>query len=203
MQATTATPRLADSEASALVRRFQAGDATAFEGLYTAYFGSVYAYLKMALRDSHEAEDATQQVFAAVFDYLPRYQDRGKPFRAWLFTIARHQGLASRRQGQARPCVTDPVVLERTRERAAQVGDASGLTDEGLLRLVESLPDAQRQVLFLRFAFDFQHPEIAAIVGRSPEAVRQLLTRALKTLRARFGATRARGAVDSLTLKAA
>jgi RNA polymerase sigma-70 factor (ECF subfamily) len=207
MQATTAPHSLPDREAMTLVKRFQAGDAAAFEGLYLGYFGSVYAYLRLALRDPHEAEDAAQQVFASVLDNLGHYEDRGKPFRAWLFTIARHQGLASRRAGQARADVTDPEVLDRTLE-CVQTIDAAAVgefTDDALLRLVDNLPSVQRQVLMLRFAFEFQHDEIAEIVGRSPEAVRQLLSRAMKTLRTRFSPIRgsSRDQSVALTLQAA
>src|SRR5437868_5992675 len=57
-----------DVETARLVVEYQLGDRSALEELYLRYFDRVYAYARVALRNSHDAEDVTQQVFAQVID---------------------------------------------------------------------------------------------------------------------------------------
>jgi RNA polymerase sigma-70 factor (ECF subfamily) len=63
-----------DLDTSRLVTRIQAGDREGFAELYLRYFDRVYGYVTMVLRDRHEAEDVTQQVFVHVVE--PRTLER-------------------------------------------------------------------------------------------------------------------------------
>ena len=178
-----------DLDTARLVTRIQAGDEAGFGELYTRYFDRVYAYMRIALDDSHEAEDVAQQVFLQVLEALPRYELRSSPFRAWLFRIVRNTAikhLAKHRRIEPE----DPSELDRRRLRrddgAEDMSALSWVGDEELLLLIERLPTAQRQVMMLRYMMDLTCPEIAAILGRSPDAVRQLQHRALTFLRERL-----------------
>jgi RNA polymerase sigma-70 factor (ECF subfamily) len=180
-----------DGAAAVHVARFKAGDARAFEALYLLYFQSVFAYLRIVLQDSDDAEDATQQVFTRALEALPRFEPRA-PFRAWLFTIARNQGLSTRRE-RGRVELNEPLALERRRplEPAGEHSLGLSVHDHALLSAMRVLPPVQRQVLILRFVFDFASDEIGTIVDRSPDAVRQLQSRGLKALRSRLEPLRA------------
>jgi RNA polymerase sigma-70 factor, ECF subfamily len=175
-----------------LVTRLQAGDLDAFNELYLRYFDRVYGYLRVALRDPHEAEDVTQQVFINVFEALPRYERRRQPFRAWLFRIVRNRGIdALRRRQRLEPA--DPVELQRRRDEAAVDEESATralewLSDAEILVLIERLPQAQRQVVVLRYMLDLSTVEIAQVLDRSPAAVRQLQHRALRFLEERLEA---------------
>ena len=58
-----ATLEREDADTARLVPRFQAGETELFARLYERYFDRVYAYLHIVLKESHEVEDATQDVF--------------------------------------------------------------------------------------------------------------------------------------------
>jgi RNA polymerase sigma-70 factor (ECF subfamily) len=180
-----------DISTGRLVTRFQAGDAEAFTELYLRYFDRVYGYLQVALRDPHEAEDVTQQVFVNVFEALPRYERRRQPFRAWLFRIARNRGIDSLRKRQ-RFEPADPAELQRKREAdpddKATTRALEWLSDAEILVLIERLPQGQRQVVVLRYMLDLTMAEIAQVLDRSPAAVRQLHSRALRFLEKRLEA---------------
>ena len=184
-----------DREASRLIVRIQAGDAAAFDDLYLRYFDRVYAYSRVALRDAHEAEDVAQQVFANVIQALPRYQVRGDtPFRAWLFRITRNAVLrALSRTGRLRP--EEPAELDRRLESPTPepLRGLEWLSDTDLAIVVERLPLAQRQVILLRYVFDFATDEIATALERTPVAIRMLEHRAMRALEARLAAMRSRG----------
>ena len=180
-----------DLDSARLVVRYQAGDKSAMSDLYLRYFDAVYGYARLALRDSHEAEDVTQQVFMQVFQSLPSYELRGStPFRAWLFRIARNAVVDSLRKSD-RVSVEEPatVALRMDARRGNEVEAAlEWLSDGDISFFVERLPAAQRGVLVLRFMLDLSTEEVATVIGKSPKAVRQLQSRALRTLRERLAA---------------
>jgi RNA polymerase sigma-70 factor (ECF subfamily) len=177
-----------DLDTARLVTRLQAGEDEAFEHLYLRYFDRVYAYLRVSLRDAHEAEDAAQQVFLKLYEALPRYERRHQPFRAWMFTIARNEAVDRLRKRGAVD-VEDPAALSRRRDSAANheaLGPLRWMSDDEMLLLIERLSPLQRQVLLLRYMMDLSCTEVAEVLGRSPESVRQLQHRALEFLRGRL-----------------
>jgi RNA polymerase sigma-70 factor (ECF subfamily) len=187
-----ATEELEDKDTARLVMKAQAGDSNAFATIYTRYFERIYGYLKVVVKDRHEAEDVTQQVFMEAMEALPRYRPRaGKPFRAWLFTIVRNQAIkAMRKQRRLEPWDTE--ALNRRRERPisdeAALRALEWITDSDMMLFVERLPLAQRQVLMARFLLGMNAKEIAQLLGRTPETVRMQQSRALTFLRERLTA---------------
>ncbi|HEX2017127.1 MAG TPA: sigma-70 family RNA polymerase sigma factor [Solirubrobacteraceae bacterium] len=178
-----------DWDTARLVTRYQAGEREVFSDIYLRYFDRLYGYLRMALRDSHEAEDATQQVFLQMMEALPNYELRSSPFRAWLFRIVRNYSI-NHLVKHRRVDVEDPMELDRRRENIQDIDPAvlEWLTDKDLMILVGRLPLAQRQVIMLKYMLDLSAPEIAGVLGRSPDAIRQLQQRAMTYLRDRLGA---------------
>jgi RNA polymerase sigma-70 factor (ECF subfamily) len=179
-----------DLDTARMVTRWQAGDRAVFADLYKRYFDRVYSYLRVALNDSHEAEDATQQVFIQMMEALGRYELRATPVRGWMFRIVRNHAIShARRSGRMR--LEEPSALDQRREsphEGAPTEVLEWMSDTDMVVLVERLPLAQRQVLLLRYLLDLSFQEIAEILYRSPDAVRQLHQRALDSLRARLDA---------------
>ena len=182
---------LADLDSARLVTRFQAGEPDAFAGLYMRYFDRVYGYLRAVFRhDVHAVEDLTQQVFVKVFEALPRYERRGQPFRAWLFTIVRNVARSELRMSGRSEAVEPHVIAERY--EAPSTDEATSvltwLTDRELVMFVERLSVSQRQVLVLKYMLDLPTKEVAQILGRQQDDVRALESRALRFLEARLTA---------------
>jgi len=152
-----------------------------FAELYEAHVDRVYAYILRRVQDRTEAEDLTADVFRQALTGLPGYEPRGSPFSAWLFRIAANR-IADRWQERAR---------EAPAEDAAEPATADAEVERRtmLFQLVSRLPADQRRVVEARFAEQKSIREIAAELGRSEGAVKQLQFRALETLRARMGAT--------------
>ena len=71
------------------VARAREGDEAAFRFLYLRFSNNIYGYVRSIVRDDHEAEDVTQQVFAKLMTSLVKYNDRGTPFFGWLLRLAR------------------------------------------------------------------------------------------------------------------
>jgi RNA polymerase sigma-70 factor (ECF subfamily) len=187
----TSSQRAEDLDTARLVTRIQAGDREAYGDLYLRYFDRIYAYLLIAFRNHHEAEELTQQVFLQVLQALPRYERRRQPFRAWLFTIVRHVAVAQLKR-QQRVALEEPAAVARRRESGVDSDTHTQvlgwLADRELLLFVERLPATQRQVLMMRFMLDLSNREIADILGTTGDVVRQHQSRALRALRERLAA---------------
>jgi RNA polymerase sigma-70 factor, ECF subfamily len=158
----------------------RAGDEAAFVAVYRAYAPAVYRFCLARSRHPADAEDLLQQTFLRVVEALPRYEDRGLPFGAWLFRIARSVTVDQHRRRR------DDVSLE------IEVGETTGAADapaidlgdrEMLLAALAGLTPDQREVVRLRFFADLSARETGLLLGRDEAAVRALQWRALAALR--------------------
>jgi RNA polymerase sigma-70 factor (ECF subfamily) len=149
-----------------------------FGEIYELHFHRVYAYVVKRVGNRAEAEDVTAEVFHQALANLGRFEWRGTPFVAWLYRIAAN-AVADRRQQAARQ-------QDGPEESAAP--DAGVEQRAMLFTLVDALPEDQRRVVYLRFVEQKTIREIAAEMGRTEGAVKQLQFRALTTLRVRMGA---------------
>lgn len=162
-------------------------DPQAFAALYSRFALRVYRYIRAHAHSDDEAADLTQQVFLRALDNLPGYRDRGAPFAAWLFQIARNIAIdAARRR---RPTIAWDALPEALHPTTESDLEATVLRDEALARLralVGRLDAEKRELLALRFAGQLSAPEIATVVGKSPDAVKRQLTRIVHALKEQF-----------------
>jgi RNA polymerase sigma-70 factor (ECF subfamily) len=171
-----------------LIIRFQGGDQDAVSDLYMRYFNRVYSYLRLALRDPHEAEDIAQEVFMRVIGALERFQIRpDQSFTNWLMRIARNLAVTSL-TSRGRISVEDPTRLNERQAHLPQLDTRAfeWISDDELMMFVERLPLAQRQVLFLSYMLGLNGEEIAAVLAMSPAAVRKARSRATRMLESRL-----------------
>lgn len=157
-------------------------DPEAFGALYDRYFGQIYRFVFSRLRDQTAAEDVTSEVFMKALRGIPRYQDTGRPFAAWLYQISVNS--INDRFRATRPTVD----LDEMYDLAAT---GPGLEDTAVQRAemreiwqsVESLPAQQRTALVLKFQEDLKISDIAAVMGKSEGAVKLLIHRGVTRLR--------------------
>jgi RNA polymerase sigma-70 factor (ECF subfamily) len=160
------------------VSRAKQGDREALRELYVRYADNVYSYVATIVRDHHEAEDVTQQVFAKLVDSLRHYEDRGAPFLSWLIRLARNAAIDQLRARRAVP-VAEPLLRQVP-------GQESGDRDrrESLTSALRTLPQDQREIIVLRHLGGLAPAEIATRLGRSESAVNGLHHRGRRALRA-------------------
>lgn len=155
----------------------------AFAPLYCRYRDRVYAYVRTRTADPADAEDLTQQIFLRALDALPRYQERGLPFVAWLFRIARNT--MSDYHRRHRSTVTWDLVPESLQPAATQDLEADAILREAVGRLRTLLCDLdaeRRELLALRFGARLTVGEISAVLGKREAATRKTLARTLRAL---------------------
>jgi RNA polymerase sigma-70 factor (ECF subfamily) len=166
---------ISPEEEADLILAAQANPAR-FRPLYLQWITPVYKYLLSRLHDQVEAEDLTSQVFLTACEQLPRYDHRGR-FAAWLFTIARnkardHYRTAGRSASleEAEANGSDPDLLGQA-IRSDEI--------RRLERIIRALPEADLDLVRLRFTAELTYGDIGAVLGKSDEAVRKQLERLL------------------------
>jgi RNA polymerase sigma-70 factor (ECF subfamily) len=142
------------------------GDEAAAAALFDTYYPRVYRYALVKLRRPMDAEDVAAETFAKVLKELKRFKWKAGGFEAWLFRIASNAVVASDEMS--------PEQLTLQKETAIELNE-----------LIQTLSPDQREIIALRFAGGLDSEEIARVMGRKPNAVRQLQFRALSTLRER------------------
>jgi RNA polymerase sigma-70 factor (ECF subfamily) len=178
-----------DDDTARLVTRIQAGESDGFADLYLRYFDRVYGYMRSVFKQTHDAEDATQEVFVKALEALPNYERRRQPFRAWLFTIARNHAINHLQKLGRIEAAGLGDELPRDEPRHASPGSLRALdwiTDREMQLFTDRLPLIQRQILFLRYGADLTSAEIATILGLSAENVRKHHVRAMQFVRDRM-----------------
>lgn len=165
---------------SRLVRQAQAGDRDAFGALYRQHVSTVYRYCWLHTGGPRETvEDLTSTVFLRAWRSIDRYEERGRPFAAWLHTIARNVVIDHQRQsGQTVPL---DLTLPATYDTAAEA--VSRLEYRQLHAALLRLTEEQRTVVVHRFLLGYSGEETAAIMGKRAGAIRALQLRALQQLR--------------------
>ena len=178
--------QLQESEVAGWIERARLGDARVLDELYVRFADRLLAFLVGLLRNQDDADDAAQDVLIKAHRGLPSFSEKAGLFEPWLFRIAKHHALDVHKK-RARSRAADPVSVA---VRLDQLDYRDGLTQESawidfyeLAQLVEDLPKPQKAVLWLRFAQDLTHAEIADRLDMTPAAVRQHQHRALQRLR--------------------
>ena len=131
-----------------------------------------------------EAEDLTQEVFLRALRRLGDYRSETGSFRPYLVAVA-HNLLRDRWRAHGRivRADVDPDDLE-TRDRGPEAATLAGERRSSLVAGLARLPELYRLVLQMRLLEQRPAAEVAALLDRSPDAVRQLQHRALIALRA-------------------
>jgi RNA polymerase sigma-70 factor (ECF subfamily) len=165
--------------------------------LYERHVRSIYAFALSKVHDQSAAEDVTSQVFLQALRALPRYEDRGVPFRAWLFRITANvmtdRLRAARSAEVPLPAMPDdgggasPGQFEPPDPRS-EAELVAWEHAEDFTRLIATLSPEQRRVVRLRFAEELPIAAIAKEMVRSEGAVKMMLMRALQNLRKRMQA---------------
>lgn len=155
-----------------LVKRMRAGESAAGDELVRRHSRSLMGYLYHLAGSVSAAEEIHQQTWLSVLEHIDRFDERASSggFKAWLFRIATNK-LNDQWRSQARRRKAEPW-LRRVKEEVAQesMADVSEPVvrkeDAAELRAaLERLPEAQRQVVCMRYYADMKFADIAAVLG--------------------------------------
>lgn len=169
------------------LERARAGDADAFGALYDAYVERIFRYVRLRVGDEMESEDLTEHVFIRAWQAIRRYQDRGRPFSAWLYAIAANV-LTDHFRSQRPRGILDPDLIDPSPARDPVAAAETNSQRSALERAIRRLSPDQQQVIILRFIEGLSPAEVAATLGKREGTVRVIQHRALVALRSLLAA---------------
>ena len=163
------------------------GDEAAFGRLWHDLQPRLLRYFRVAAPAA--AEDLASETWLGVARGLDRFRGEEPAFRAWVFTIARHEVLDWRRRATRR--ATEDLPPNGLADRAAPDDPAAdaleGLSTRAALALVATLTPDQAEAIVLRVVAGLGVDRVAAIMGKRPGTVRVLTHRGLRRLAERLG----------------
>lgn len=166
-----------------LVLAARAGDRRAFEALVVRCGRLIYAHVYLKVRDSHRAEDLVQETLLKAWSSLSSLEDVSK-FRPWVLAIADRVIIdAAKHDGRKKRGVTE--ALTETTFPGLPPGALAELSEqrERVLKALEEIPEAHRQVLMLRYLGGADYETISKQLALSNGSLRGLLQRGMEMLR--------------------
>ncbi|MBI4617365.1 MAG: sigma-70 family RNA polymerase sigma factor [Planctomycetes bacterium] len=171
-----------------LLRRFVAGERSAFDSLVDLYHLRIYRFLWRMVGDRARAEELTQDTFVRAFRAAQSFKARFR-FSTWLYAIARN-------------CARSELKRRRSRWSAGEREPVEGLPDGGraaarpgpdrqaemrevtgvVRRAVDALPDDHRTALVLTFYEGLSYEEVAEVLGRPRGTIKSWVFRAKRQL---------------------
>ncbi len=166
---------------AALVRRWQQGEAAAFETLVRRWEGPVARFVARLVGRPEQVADLCQEVFLRVFLAGPRYREKAA-FSTWIYRIAlnvardagrrqRHEPARLHDHEPESPAVSAEALYEQ-RELATAVDDA-----------LQTLPEPLREVIVLRHYEAVSFEDMARLLGTPASTLKSRFTAALSRLR--------------------
>lgn len=157
-----------------LVKLYAEGNNEAFDVILSRYEKRLYSYILYFVRNNDVADDLFQETFVKVIVTIKhgRYTETGK-FSAWLTRIAHNLIVDQFRDEKNENTVSNDEVttdLFNNTSLAETCVETRLISDETLTDvkgLISELPDAQREVLYMRFYRDMSFKEIAQVTGVS------------------------------------
>lgn len=154
-------------------------DPNAFEAIYNRYLPRLTRYFTRRVGNETVAEDLTANVFLNALQGIQngRYTPKQK-FAAWLFSIARARVIDYYRERKSISFkeVEKDILEKQYREPVSKIS-------ADLSACIYELSDFEQELLTLRFSADLEFNDIAAILNKSPGAVKMATYRALLKLR--------------------
>ncbi len=172
-----------------VIKMYIAGDSNAISPLIARYKNKIFTSIYILVKDRYLAEDLFQDVFIRIIDTLRsgRYTDEGK-FLPWAMRIAHNLCVDHFRKVKRTPVIrtsddTDIFEVLNFSETGADTRIMNDQTSDKVRRMIDLLPEDQREIIVLRHYADLSFKEIADLTGCSINTALGRMRYALLNLR--------------------
>jgi RNA polymerase sigma-70 factor (ECF subfamily) len=179
---------------AALIARVAGLDRQALTDLYERRSAHLMSYLLGFTSDYSLAEEVLQDTFLAVWKNARTYQGTARG-QVWLWGIARRQAWKTLRRHKTLATGFDEDEIETlcAQDPEPEAALFAQVDREGLIAALEQVPPIYREVLLLRYSYDFSYQDIASVQGVPLGTVRSRLNAAKRAVRVLLEAEREAG----------
>jgi RNA polymerase sigma factor (sigma-70 family) len=167
-----------------LWEKFRQGDYSVLEDLFKDLYKEIYYYGLKLFPVQEIVKDTIQDVFADIWVRREKMYvvDKIKPY---LFISVRHELLKQEEKQRKKSSLKNYTVrsFELSKEDFMMREEAELAASQTLVQCLQRLTDRQREVILLRFNHELKFEEIARIMNMNVQSVRNLLVRALESIR--------------------
>lgn len=184
-----------------LAGKYLSGDTSAMTEIYERYVDKVYRLAYSKLQDHHDAQDVTSSVFLKLCTYLQQFKGNSK-LSTWIFAVSSNACIDYIRRRKPQDSLDREVAGKEGEPMGRQYADtAPGPEEEAenedfriyMMRLLQQLPDMQRQILELRFVIGMSYQEISDELGIEMGTVKSRINRAVAGLREAYKRSEMKG----------
>ena len=153
-----------------------------FAQLYNQTFDTVYHFARTLVRDRENAEDIVADTYLRAWRARSSFSGHGS-LLSWIMAITHNCAMDHLR---ARRTNISLDLFEALADPPGPESEGPSITEadaEAIRRAIARLTPEQQQVIFLRFYQELPHETVAAKLGKTPTAIRQIQFRALVRLR--------------------
>jgi len=151
-------------------------------GMFEQYYDKIARYAYVRIGDRASAEDIAGEVFLKALKGLHFYRERGLPMSAWLFRIAHNLVVDFLRQ-KSKGCAVPIEEIDLPSEANPALQAETRLEMARVEQAMKVLSPAQQEVIRLRFLSELSSKEVAAVMGKSDGAVREMQSAAISRLK--------------------
>jgi len=149
---------------------------------YEKYIAPIFRFIYFRVKNHQEAEDLTQTVFLKAWKSIGKYKKQNNPFSSWLYAIARNTIIdywKKKKELNLDEGVSD--ILDSGSNVLQEIENESDF--QQIMESIDILTEEQQEIIILKFIEDLSNKEISEILGKNEDAVRQIQSRALKSLK--------------------
>ncbi len=164
----------------ALLGRVRQGDQNAMGELFDRHSRAVYSVARHVLKDDGYAEDVMQEIFLQIWQNSSSFVPARGSLRPWLVAVTRNRAIDVLRRRKPTDS-TEEIVLASLGNLASEA--EHNIMFEKVLKALKTLPEEQRQSMYLSFFEEMTHAQIAVRIGQPLGTIKTRIRLALIRLR--------------------
>lgn len=164
-----------------LVKKFNAGDESAFNEIVKKYHKRIYWHARQMLGDHLDADEVTQEVLIVLYKKLKTFNFKSSLF-TWIYRIVTTRSLNQIKRNQLKKLIpyenADDSELVDKKDIIEEIANKEKM--EKLNRVLQKIPPKQRQIFIMRNFEQLSYEEISKITGKSIGGLKANYFHALK-----------------------